>query len=115
MPQVKQHLPLLSVLRKLGQDERQIVVDHLDKNACNTLQFCLSKVLKEGKKSKKTAKLMTKLVRENKKNFETILGLGKKKKLSHKQKRLALAKIGGNPLALILSTAVPLLLNMLRR
>lgn len=118
MPKIKHHLPLLSVLQKLGANERQILVDHLDKDACDTLQFCLTKVLQEGKKRRKKTQsnLMTKLVRENQSNFECILGVcgKKKKKLTHKQKRLALAKIGGNPLALILSTAIPLLLNMIK-
>jgi hypothetical protein len=91
-------------------------------------------VLQEGqikkRKKKVDSQLVTKLVRDNHFNFQRILGLNtqKKKKTTkksskssnntkkclHKQKRLALAKIGGNPLAIILSTAIPLLLNMIK-
>ena len=121
---IKHHLPLLSVLQNLATYDRQILVDHLDKDACDALRFCLTKVLQEGKKKNKNKKkkkktdsnLITKLVRGNQNNFEQILGLGtkKKKNLSYKQKGLALAKIGGNPLAFILSSAIPLLLNLIK-
>ena len=132
---IKHHLPLLSVLQRLHASDRQILIDHLDQNACDALSFCLTKVLQEGqikkRKKKVDSQLVTKLVRDNHFNFQRILGLNtqkKKKKTTkksskssnntkkclHKQKRLALAKIGGNPLAIILSTAIPLLLNMIK-
>lgn len=115
MPRVEHHLPLLSVLQKLEASDRQILVDHLDKESFDTLQFCLKKILQEGKKKKKKSESLTNLVREHHLTFESILGLGSKKKKSFKQKRLALAKIGGNPLALILSSALPLLINLLKK
>lgn len=109
---MKHHLPLMQVLKKLKHYERQIIVDHLDDKACRSLKKCLQTVLKQGKKvPEKERSKLTRCFRRHKPLFTKLLagsgaGFGDKR---------TLARLGGNPLALILSTAIPLLLDLFHK
>ena len=111
---VRKHLPLMQVLKELKNYQRQIVLDHLEPSACDSLVKCISTVLKHGNNSKKLnsqkkGKLRA-IVKKNKKNFAKIISKSARKNV----KKRALAQMGGNPLALVLSTAIPIILELMR-
>ena len=108
MKSLQTNIPLFQVLRELKDHQRQIIIDHLDAKSCNALVECVKCVLKRGPKKK--GKRQTKLracIKQYHKDFAHILG----KRQSSRQ----LAKVGGFPLGLILSTAVPLLMSFLKK
>ena len=107
---LKHHLPLMQVLKKLKHYERQIVIDHLDDKACLELKNSLHTVLT--KKSKVPEAERAKLKRCLKQNHALFSKLLTPKTGKCSQKK-TLARLGGNPLALILSSAIPLLLNLI--
>lgn len=111
MSKIRHHLPLLHVLKTLKPYQRQIIIDHLDDDSCDSLTYCLSTVVKQVDKLKSKKKLQG-CVKANKKQFCKILSPAKTKKLRQGKKR-ALTQVGGNPLGLILSTAIPLLLSLI--
>ena len=109
---MEHHLPLLQVLRQLKNYERQIVVDHLDAQACGALKKCLQTVLKGKKKvSAVEQDKLGRCLKRHKLLFSQALSA----KGGAGSERKALAKLGGNPLALVLSTAIPLLLQLLSK
>lgn len=114
MKQLKTHLPLFQVLKELKAYQRQIVIDHLDSKSCNSLSSCIKSVLKQGPKIKKNKKQLQLHIRQNQKELSRLFSNSKKKKSYHSKKKI-LARIGGNPLALILSTAIPMLMNLFRK
>lgn len=109
---MKHHLPLIQVLKKLKHYERQIIVDHLDDKACRSLKKCLQTVLKQGQKVPESERSkLSRCFKRHKPLFTKLLSEGGG---GCRDKR-TLARLGGNPLALILSTAIPLLLNLFRK
>ncbi len=113
MAKVRKHLPLIQVLKEIKPYQRQIVVDHLDDDACQSLGFCVSTVLSQGN-SLINRKQVKCCVKANKSTIKNIIKSPKTKK-QRQAKKHALAAFGGGPLALILSTAIPLLLNLLKK
>lgn len=109
---IERHLPLMQVLAKLKHYERQIVVDHLDEAGCKALKVCLKTVLR--KKTKVPESLKPKLGRCFKQHRHLFAKLLADRSGGSAGKK-TLARLGGNPLALILSTAIPLLLDLIRR
>lgn len=107
MKKLKETIPMLEILKELKPYQRQIIIEHLDDGACESLQECLTTVLKKGQNSTYKKKI-SKCINENRKTFEHILAVKKNKK----NQRKLLARVGGNPLGFILSAAVPLLLDL---
>lgn len=118
-PSMKKFLPLIHILEGLSDSERQIVLDHLDQPSLNAVTRAVKTVLADPTTvSPSHRNDLAKAVQQNKNHFTSLLnkkvGGGKKKSSCCAQKR-ALTRIGGNPLAIILSTAVPLLIDLLRK
>jgi len=110
---VRKYLPLIQVLKELKPYQRQILVEHLDEDACKTLGFCVSTVLKKGGGLSNRNQIKC-CVKSNKLLIGKIIKPNKTKR-EGKAKQQALALFGGNPLALILSTAIPILLDLIRK
>jgi len=109
---LRTYLPLIQVLKELKPYQRQLVVEHLDSEACQTLGFCLSTVLQKGSNLSNKNQIKC-CVKANKVLIGKILKPPKSKK-GQKAKQQALTLFGGSPLALILTTAIPMLLNLLK-
>ena len=98
----------MHVLRKLPNEDRQIVLSHLDHKSCDQIKTCVGKVLK--KKSKLDVKVRERLkqcIRDHETDFNTIFS-----SRSQPIRRKAIARVGGNPLALLLSVGLPMLMNL---
>jgi hypothetical protein len=107
-------LPLFQILGELHPTKRQIVIGSLDKPTCSALFKSVESVLQEGQKQRSKIpinvnKRINLIIKKNAKLFKCILD--KKAKL-HKKKD-AMSLVGGGPLALLLSTAIPLLLGQI--
>ena len=118
MAKYKKHIPLFQILKELKPYQRQIILDHLDNDSCESLSYCIATVLKSKNKkiSDQNKKELGSCIKDNKSLIIRILKEGKGS--SHRQhlsKKRALAKIGGNPLGLILTTAIPILMELLNR
>ena len=112
MTRLKKHLPLLQVLKEMKGYQRQIIVDHLDIHACDALSDCISTVIKKRNViSSRKKKKLSPIIKANRKILAQVIGTNKTNAFLKKRKR-NLAKIGGNPLLSILTTAIPLLLGL---
>lgn len=106
---IKNHMALFHVLHKLKNFERQIILDHLDSTACDSLSNCIKIVLKKKKKLSPAQKAkVKKIISDHRQTFDNVLNKKRKRKRD-------LAKLGGFPFAFLLSTAIPLLINLLKK
>ena len=108
----RKYIPLLHILRKLPEAERQIVLSHLSPDSCDHVERCIVKVLRAGKKriDPRTKEAITKCLREHRTDFNRLL-LSK----SRSVRRRSLTKVGGGPLTLLLTVGLPLLLSLLKK
>lgn len=108
-PAVRKHIPLLYVLNQLKDYERQIIIDSLDEEATQAIERCVTTVLQKKRKlgGGQQEKLQT-CIQQNSEGFGNILKRGK-----GRTKRRELARLGGNPLAMIIATALPMLMKLL--
>lgn len=105
----KEYVPLMHVLRKLSNEERQIILSHLDHKSCDQIRGCVGKVLKrKNKLDSRTREKLKQCIRENEHDFETIFS-----SRSEPVRRRAIARVGGNPLALLLGVGLPMLLDLI--
>ena len=102
----KKYIPLLQILSEVKGYQRQIILDHLDHESCSALSDSILHLLKKTSNNAPIKKCLA----ENKQCFKSILN-GKNKK----KKKRALAKVGGGPLGLILSSVIPLLINFIAK
>ena len=104
------HLPLYQIIAELPPAKRQILLQHLDAKSTGALARALKDLL--GRRRDQAvipARLRRGIVRAvhaNRPAFKTIVSRG-----GVNARREALASVGGNPLALLLSTAIPLVLG----
>ena len=116
---LKKHIPLFQVLKELKDYQRQIIVNHLDDSTCQTLASCIGSVLKKSKRISPPQKIRIKRAIQTHQKFMTKIV---KKQKSHKVKgkrrtsplKTPLTRIGGGTLGVILSTAIPLLLEHIK-
>ena len=111
MAKAKKALPLLKILQDLPDDHRQIVIDHLDEKTCESVIDCIKRVVKSGKKLKSNQELREFIL----KNQHQIQRLLTNKGGSFTRRRRSLAQFGGGPLALVMSFAVPLIVDHIIR
>lgn len=111
MKHLREQLPLLQVLSELKGYQRQIIIDALDSKGCAALKSCLKLVATKGSKLGCANKLR-KCVSANRKSFDNILY---KKGRSQSVTRREIARVGGNPLLFILSAAIPLILDLIKK
>ena len=111
------YIPLMHVLNGLNNAQRQIIIDHLDDDACKSIHYCIELVLSNRKKLKKSQEkqVLNCLQEFNKDIVKVVKNTFKKKhknRTSLTRDRRELARIGGSPIGLFLSTAIPLLLDL---
>ena len=101
---VREHLPLLQILSEIKNHQRQIIIDKLDDKAINALAKCIKFILATKKKKVKIpySNYLSSIIKTNKSQINAILQ-------SKKKRKRALTQIGGSPLALILSTVIPII------
>lgn len=100
-------LPLLQILSILPPKSREIIVKHLNTDACEILYTSVCNTLYNRDLLNK-GELRIKL-NPYKNNLRYIINENKKSNLRHKK----LIQIGGNPLGLILGATLPILFNYL--
>lgn len=104
-------LPFLQIVGELHPSKRQILIPLLNDRACQALSHCVKLVLEEGKATAapNVVKRLKKCLTKNKLEFKHILDSDKKS-----VQRKALTTIGGNPLAFLIASAIPMLVNLLK-
>ena len=101
-------LPFLNLLKTLKPANRVILLSHLDDKTRDVLYETINSVLKsDSVPMRKRMFLRSKLW-----PFKEDLRYLANKKRTRKQKRSKLTQMGGAPLGYIVSTAIPLLLNL---
>ena len=103
------NIALAQVLSELKNYQRQIILQYLDDKGCNVIKSYADLILHKGHKSPAQKKIK-RLIETNKNDLYDVMMTTSKKKSKSK-----IAKIGGNPLALILSTAIPLVVELLKK
>lgn len=111
---VKTAIPLLQVLKEMKGYQRQIILSHLDNKSLELICDGVGCVFKKHPQQidSRVRKKVFGVARQNRKKLQLLMS-GRQKNLSSKKR--ALIQLGGNPLALILSTAIPLLMNLFRK
>ncbi len=104
---LKKILPFLQVLKDIKPVQRKILLAHLDDQSLNNICEATSNVLHN---PNLTSKQKTRLRRYLNPHKSSIRYLSRKK-TTVKNKKKKLFEIGGNPLAFILSAAIPLLID----
>ena len=116
MSKLKNHIPLFQILKELKEHQRQIILDHLDQQSCDSLSACIAHVLKNGTKvlSEEQRKHLSKCFKQNKPQMKRILSVLKKPtSRQHAVKKRALARIGGGPMGAVLRAAIPILVQLI--
>ena len=101
----KKIITLLQVLKELKGYQRQIILDHLDDASCAAVSESILYLLKKG--ASKDSKLK-RCMSQNKVCLRSIIN-----NKSTKKRKRALAKVGGGPLGFMLSSVLPLLVNLI--
>ena len=102
-------LPFLKVLNDINGQNRTILLSHINSESCSDLCETISNVLKNPSMGESERKRLRKMLSPHKQCLRSLV----KKNQSVKQKQKKLQKIGGSPLGVILSSAIPLLLDIL--
>jgi len=101
---IEDHLPLLSLLCELDDDNRLIVIEKLNAKACRALEKTIN-LFFSLTKHKQLQKALNKGA--NVRHIRNIL----RKSAGATSRKKALLHIGGNPLALILGAVLPILIE----
>jgi glycosylphosphatidylinositol transamidase (GPIT) subunit GPI8 len=104
---VKHCYPLLKVLKKIKGSDRQIILQHLDEEACESVRNCIYNALYNSDIG--NTKILRKKLMSNQKELKD---LAIKKKFS-KRRRNQLVQVGGFPLGAILAAAIPILSSII--
>lgn len=105
-------LPLLQVLRELSPKQQSIILGHLDDKSCATLCTTIRRVIQSKKLSDPEKRNLQRVLSSHK---HCLRSLCNSKSVHSSSRRRNLQKLGGNPLLYILSTAIPLLLDIFKK
>jgi len=101
-------IPFVKSLASIkNHDHRCILMSHLDYDSCELIYEVIYNVISNKSIPPKKREQLQKILHPHQNNLRYMAS--KKKKPALKKKRLT--QIGGNPLAIILSTAIPLLMQ----
>lgn len=106
-------LPLLQTLMGMTPAQRTVIVAHLDDASQDMLIDTVDYVVKKGRKKlpKDKADSLAGLLSEHKSDVRYMCN----RKHVAKLRRRRMRQMGGFPLGLIISTAIPLLFSLLRK
>jgi len=105
----KEYLPFMQTLKQINPSHRTILLGHLNDETCEALYEAVKNVLENPKITPSRRAMLRKRLSPHKKVLRNLV----KKSGSRSAKKKNLTKLGGNPLALILGTAIPLLLDVI--
>lgn len=100
-------IPLLNVLKSLKSTDRVIILAHLDDNTRDDLYLTIESVLQSDKVPFEARIKLQKKLSPHKEQLRHIVD----KSVSKQVKKKKLNQLGGNPLKLILNSALPLMLG----
>lgn len=106
---LREILPFLQTFKDLRPAQRSIMLAHLDDKSCEILYEAVSNVLRNPTVSAAQRKRLRKVLQPHKHCLRSLIS----RSGSSANKRRKLQKIGGFPFSAILSTAIPLLLNLI--
>ena len=101
-------LPLLSVLKSVKPEQRQILMAHLDDKTRDRLYETIAQVLKSEQVPLAKRVFLKSKLSDYKTELRYLTTPGK----SGREKKRKLAQVGGSPMNYVLQTAIPLLLNL---
>ena len=104
-------LPFLRAMQTVNPKYRPLIIDRLDDRGRDILCRGVSNVVENPALNEKTRKRLAKKLSPHR---DAIRSLCKKCGSKNKRKKI-LTQLGGFPLSLVLSTALPLLLNLINR
>jgi hypothetical protein len=104
-------LPFIHTFKTLRPAQRVILLAHLDDKSCNLLCECCANVLHNSKIPTAKRKRLSKALLPHKAALRQLVHPSG----SLTAKRKKLYQLGGGPLSLILGTALPLLVDLLRK
>lgn len=110
MKRLSKILPFLQTFKELRPSQRGIMLAHLDDSSCKILQETIANVLRNPSVSESRKKKLRKVLQPHKSALRNLA----RGSSSGGAKKKTLYKIGGLPLAAILSTAIPILLDVIR-
>ena len=105
----KKKMSLFKIMRDLPLDQQFVLLHHLDSQACNDLSSCILEVVS----GKHLSKEQKEHLKDNLLPYKPLLrDLAKK---SRKDTKDLIPQLGGGGLSLLLSTGIPLLIDIARR
>jgi len=107
--QVKRYLPLFRALKKLKPEDRKQIIEFLDKPARESVYTLISSVLKADKHKFKQRRSLVKKLSPFKQQLRFLI---QKKNPDKTKTKLMREQIGGFPLGLLLSAAIPLISSL---
>lgn len=109
------HVPLLKTLQELNNNQRSIILSHLDNTACESIYGCIKKILKTNNKVHKNKSSFTSIRSKLKNDKEILRCLSSKcySKRANVKKRKKLAQVGGS-VGFIISLALPIILDLIK-
>lgn len=107
---LKEYLPLVHVLLKLPEADRQILLSHMDNKACTQIELCVAKVLRGRYRiARNQREKLRQCIKANQADLKKVFSR------SPTVKRKALAKVGGGLFSLLFSVGIPLLLSLIKK
>lgn len=111
LEKAKRVLPLLRTLQDFKpKRNRSILLSHLDDEACEALYEAVANVMLNDRLHPAVRAKLSQLLKRHRRPMEILSDADAEPAL----KRRHLAQMGGNPLSLILSAAIPILLDLFR-
>lgn len=108
---LREVIPFLQTFKDLRPNQRSILIGHIDDKSCEILYEAIANVLRSPRISDGQRKKLRKILQAHKSCLRSLIS----NKTSRTLKRKKLQQIGGFPLATILATAVPLVLDLLMK
>ena len=108
---LREVIPFLQTFKDLRPNQRGILINHIDDKSCEILYEAIANVLRSPRISDGQKKKLRRALQAHKSCLRSLIS----SKTSKTVKRKKLQQIGGFPLATILATAVPLVLDLLMK
>ena len=106
---LEKSLPFLKLLSRVSDEDRVILIQHLNKDTCDVVCQCVHNTIKNPNILANDRQAISQKIGSKK---DIIRYLSDASRPVHvRQKKLS--QLGGNPLGLILSVAIPLLIDFL--